>query len=454
MEKRFFRLSPSDYEGLHSRYRRIMNDFLQPIVQMAAPTEEQFQELSTRFSSMMRALYRQKGAVMDISIMQDKEVTQFISEHTSVLDSSFSHVPMSDTMRQRLHRSDYVFSGIKAFHELNQAFPSLLDENGERKPFTQFLQEVLQVDKDYNVNYLRAEFNFAQASAQMASRWESFDQDTSRYMLQYRTQRDSHVRPEHASMDGITLPMDDPFWEEYYPPNGWNCRCTVVQVRSSRYPATPEEEAQNRAKEALKGDRTGMFRYNPGLQKKTFPDYNPYTIRRCNDCQIAKDGSPGFVQNAFVPECDLCQACQTVRKQAAMAEKETMKDVRIEIVRNAERITRKSSTLKTGTFFSSKISARRAVYHLRTAEEAEAFSKVSTHLESLEFSRTSKLGESKDPSSPKDQKNVQKKKDRGVTGYNTYTLNLNGEIWEVLMEVHRNKMESIYNIKKANRPQP
>ena len=417
---------------------------------MATPTEDQFQELRTRFSSMMRALYRQKGAVMSMSIMQEKEVTQFISSHASVLDSSFSRVPMSDAMRQRLHRSDYVFSGIKAFHELNQAFPSLLDENGERKPFSQFIQEVLKVDKDYNVNYLRAEFNFAQASAQMASRWESFDQDTSRYMLQYRTQRDSHVRPEHASMDGITLPMSDPFWEEYYPPNGWNCRCTVVQVRASRYPATPEEEAQNRAKEALKGDRTGMFRYNPGIQKKTFPDYNPYTIRRCNDCQLAKDSST--VRNAYAPECDLCQACQTVRKQAAMAEKETMKDVRIGIVRNAERITRKVSTLKTGTFFSSKSSVKRAVYHLRTAEEAEAFSKVSDHLESLEFFRTSRLGESKDPSSPKDQKNVQKKKDRGVTGYNTYTLNLNGETWEVLMEVYREKGEAIYNIKKRNRP--
>ena len=389
---------------------------------------------------------------MDISIMQDKEVTQFISEHTSVLDSSFSHVPMSDTMRQRLHRSDYVFSGIKAFHELNQAFPSLLDENGERKPFTQFLQEVLQVDKDYNVNYLRAEFNFAQASAQMASRWESFDQDTSRYMLQYRTQRDSHVRPEHASMDGITLPMDDPFWEEYYPPNGWNCRCTVVQVRSSRYPATPEEEARNRAKEALKGDKTGMFRYNPGIQKKTFPDYNPYTIRRCNDCQIAKDGSSGFVQNAFVPECDLCQACQIVRKQEERIERNNLIDIKDKIINQATVRKINSSTLKTGTFFSSKASVKRAVYHLRTTEEADIFSEISDHLESLEFSGTSKLGESKDPSSPKDQKNVRKKKERGVTGYNTYTLDLNGEVWEVLMEVYKEKAESIYNIKKRNRP--
>ena len=36
-------------------------------------------------------------------------------------------------MRQQLSRSNYVFSGLKTFHELNEAFPPLLDENGNRK---------------------------------------------------------------------------------------------------------------------------------------------------------------------------------------------------------------------------------------------------------------------------------------------------------------------------------
>lgn len=49
-----------------------------------------------------------------------------------------SKVQMSDAMRKRLQESDYSFSGIKTFHELNEAFPSLLDEKGERKPFECF----------------------------------------------------------------------------------------------------------------------------------------------------------------------------------------------------------------------------------------------------------------------------------------------------------------------------
>ena len=36
-------------------------------------------------------------------------------------------------------------------------------------------------------------------------------------------------------------------------------------------------------------DSKGIFRFNPGKEEKCVPDYNPYTIRKCNDCDIAKD---------------------------------------------------------------------------------------------------------------------------------------------------------------------
>lgn len=130
---------------------------------------------------------------------------------------------MSDKMRERLTRSNYIFSGIKTFHELNEAFPSMLDENGNKKPFERFLNDVQKINSTYNANYLHAEYNFVQASATMAAKWEQFSEDGDRYNLQYRTAKDDKVRPEHAALDGVTLPMSDSFWETYYPPNGWNC---------------------------------------------------------------------------------------------------------------------------------------------------------------------------------------------------------------------------------------
>ncbi len=258
----------------------------------------------------MRALYRQEGASLDINILASDEAQQFINTHASVLDSTFQKVQMSDAMRQRLKRSDYIFSGIKTFHELNEAFPSLLDENGERKTFERFLNDVQKIDATYNANYLRAEYNFVHSSAQMAAKWEQFAQDGDRYNLQYRTAGDGKVRPEHAALNGVTLPPSDSFWAEYYPPNGWNCRCTVVQVRKSKYPATPHDEAMALGSEALQRDTKGIFHFNPGKEQKAVPDYNPYTIRRCRDCDIAQDK---IKLAKFIPENELCAACKLLR---------------------------------------------------------------------------------------------------------------------------------------------
>lgn len=256
----------------------------------------------------MSALFKQRGATLDISILASDEAQDFIQTHATQLDSSFSSVAMTDTMRERLTRSDYIFSGLKTFHELNEAFPSLLDENGERKTFEQFLNDVRKIDQTYNQNYLRAEYNFIQSSAHMAAKWEQFTEDGDRYLLQYRTAHDDRVRPAHAALEGVTLPPSDTFWESYYPPNGWNCRCSVVQVLRTNHTETPHDEAEALGELALQDDTKGIFRFNSGREQKTVPDYNPYTIRRCRDCDVAK----GRLTLAFVPENQLCEACKLI----------------------------------------------------------------------------------------------------------------------------------------------
>lgn len=275
------------------------------------------EEVSKGFKDAMKVLFHQKGSSFSIDIMADKNVQNLIEAHTSVLDRNLQRLEMSDLMRQRLQRSNYIFSGIKTFHELNEAFPSLIDENGNRKPFEQFLNDVRNIDRTYNQNYLRAEYNFCQASADMAARWERFEEDGDRYNLQYRTANDDKVRPQHAALHGVTLPISDPFWKTYYPPNGWNCRCTVVQVRKSKYPVTPHDEAMTRGAEATGKDTKGIFQFNPGIQQKTFPDYNPYTIKRCRDCDIAK----GKLKLAFVPDNEVCAACELLHRCAGDNEK-------------------------------------------------------------------------------------------------------------------------------------
>ncbi len=41
-------------------------------------------------------------------------------------------------------------------------------------------------------------------------------------------------RPQHLAWDGLTLPADDPWWQQHYPPNGWGCSCYVVAVSAEQ----------------------------------------------------------------------------------------------------------------------------------------------------------------------------------------------------------------------------
>lgn len=258
----------------------------------------------------MQFLYKQKE--MTASLMRHPQVQRFVSTTASVLNQAVEEgiriVPPSPMMVERLKESNLLFSGFKTFHELNEAFPSLLDADGDRKPFEQFLNDVQKVDETYNSQYLKAEYNFAVASAQMAAKWEKFAADGDRYNLQYRTANDDRVRDSHAALHNVTLPVGSPFWDEYFPPNGWGCRCTVVQVRKSKYPLSDESKAIADGNQATAGKHQELFRFNPGKRQACYPDYNPYTIKKCSTC--AKAG----LKLAKVPDNELCAACKVIRE--------------------------------------------------------------------------------------------------------------------------------------------
>ncbi len=442
--------------GLHERYARLLADV--PDVFMARRKEqvgdtdltlciskEIRKHLSVLFDGMMKAVYKTEGAQLSIDILSTPQVRKFIESHSSVLDSSFEKVEMSDAMRKRLHRSDYIFSGLKTFHELNEAFPSLIDENGERKSFERFLNDVRSIDQTYNSNYLRAEYNFVTASAEMAAKWDRFMQDGDRYNLQYRTQKDDKVRPEHAALDGVTLPPSDPFWAEFYPPNGWNCRCTVVQVRRSKYPATSHDEAMRLGDEALQRDTKGIFRFNPGIEHKTVPDYNPYTIRRCRDCDIAKGKSK---LARYIPDNDLCEACRFIRSCIEQRRDPNFQPFKKALLNESSNFSVQHINLQTGNIYQTRKSFKRGIAHARTVEEVEMYKLINEHLSELRHIRNSPLGEVKDMSDPKDIANIQKKIDRGVTGYHIYHIEINGVTWQVKTEVFKNRAEAVYHIMK------
>ena len=167
---------------------------------------------------------------------------------------------------------------------------SLTNDEGHIKPFAEFLTDVKKINARYNHHYLEAEYNHAVAASQMASRWYDFEQDGDDYNLQYRTAGDDRVREDHAVLHDTTLPPSDPFWDKYFPPNGWNCRCTVVQVRKEKYPVSDPALAMLRGNNCTDGEKKKIFRYNPGKSLELFPPKHPY-YKAPKDAKKAIEGN-------------------------------------------------------------------------------------------------------------------------------------------------------------------
>ena len=215
----------------------------------------------------------------DASMLNTPEARRLIAETLRQIkrgiDSGVPH-EVPEVVRHALENNAFIFSGFKAFHTLREVGLSLVTDKGDIKPFETFRRDVEAVNNRYNHNYLYAEYNHAVGSSLMAARWQQIEADGDRYDLQYRTAQDDRVREDHAILHGTTLPPSDPFWSLYLPPNGWNCRCTAVQVRKGKYPQSDPALSMLRGNNCTEAAKQQIFRFNPGKDLQLFPPKHPY----------------------------------------------------------------------------------------------------------------------------------------------------------------------------------
>ncbi|MEW5804924.1 MAG: phage minor head protein [bacterium] len=135
---------------------------------------------------------------------------------------------------------------------------------------------------------LKTIFNCNVQSSYMAGRYKQMMEvvDTMPYW-QYLAVLDEKTRPEHRRWHGRVVRYDDPWWNYYYPPNGWGCRCRVralteAQVkRMGLEPTSPEikfYEWTNKATGEIKEVPVGVdpgWGYNVG-EAAWYPDPGGY----------------------------------------------------------------------------------------------------------------------------------------------------------------------------------
>ena len=64
-----------------------------------------------------------------------------------------------------------------------------------------------------------------------AGHWEQAQAArTLRPFARYSAVMDGRTRPRHAALHGLVYPLDHPFWQTYWPPWDYNCRCAAFTL--------------------------------------------------------------------------------------------------------------------------------------------------------------------------------------------------------------------------------
>lgn len=198
----------------------------------------------------------------------DQKLTKLVAEkllhfYTQGLADIGTALP--EPIAQSLQDNIYHFAGAKNYQQLKTLSQAVYNpQTGTKIPFAQFKEVAKKIDEKYNKIWLKTEQNHAYASTQMAAKWNSFDEA---FHLKYKTAGDGRVRPSHAALNNITKPKNDSFWNKYYPPNDYGCRCNVIETNDEKTTDTAHIPENTVPK---------MFQVNTAKENIVFPLSHPY----------------------------------------------------------------------------------------------------------------------------------------------------------------------------------
>lgn len=135
-------------------------------------------------------------------------------------------------------------------------------------------------------------------TARSAGVWDRAQRTkASRPFARYSLGPSKEHRPEHAAWDGLILPLDDPFFDTHWTPNGWGCKCWIRMLS---------------AREAA---RLGGPSKAPKVRRQ------PWVNKRTGEVEMVPEGvDPGWDTNPGKVGRPKLAARQLRRKEAAAKE--------------------------------------------------------------------------------------------------------------------------------------
>lgn len=174
-------------------------------------------------------------------------------------------------MLRKLQENVWQFSAAKNYSQLRALTDALTGDAGQLRSFSEFRKAAFDIVDTHVGTWLRAEYNLAVVSSQAAANWVKIEQDKELFPLLYFSAIiDDGTTEICRNFNGITLPVDHPFWDLYYVPNHFGERSTIQQKQSGRVtdPTTI----------VFPDKIPAMFKTNLAKNGLVFPADHPYYV--------------------------------------------------------------------------------------------------------------------------------------------------------------------------------
>lgn len=231
-----------------------------------------------------RILNRLRSKGFDV----DKDIEPDLFEHTfSQLDKALDifgkpewGTPDRDFL-EALRHSEAVFAAFKTHRQQKELYEQLTDEEGKLKSFDQFRKDTEPIIQEYNMTWLRTEYDTAVRRARFAADWKRFEKDKDLYpRLKWLPSVSVDKREGHRVFYNRVWDADDPFWSTNYPGNLWNCKCGLT--------STDEKATEGKTPSGHDKPEPGLDK-NPGITGEMFTATHPYIKEAGKEARKAVD---------------------------------------------------------------------------------------------------------------------------------------------------------------------
>lgn len=173
-------------------------------------------------------------------------------------------------MLASLQKNTWQFSAAKNYTQMRELSNALIGADGKLRTFREFKEVAFGINEKHINQWLKSEYELAVAGSQMAGKWVDIEKNIDTLpLLEFDAVMDNRTTIICSPLNGTLLPVSDPFWSKYYPPNHWGCRSTTRQRAGGK--VTPHHQLPH-------ADIAPMFQTNLAKEGLIFPKQHPYFI--------------------------------------------------------------------------------------------------------------------------------------------------------------------------------